>query len=190
MTGIGRVAWPRSRPFSMLALAGLLVTCAPAVFAAEVIPSVGITRSARPNDSDQAQISGGLAVRGNLLPMLESEIGVSYRSESRMNGALEMKMWPVTGSLWLHPVPALYAGGGVGWYHTTIEYPSSLALPSETHEQFGVHAGGGLRVPLASAVALDLNGRYVFLHPQESRLIPSTFDPDFWTTSVGLAFKF
>jgi len=161
-----------------------------AAHAAEIIPSVGITRSARPGDSAQAQLSGGLAVRGELLPLLKSEIGVSYRSEDRMNGALTTRMWPVTASLWLTPLPALYAGGGVGWYHTTLDYNDSLALPSETRQDFGVHVGGGLRVPLASSAALDLNGRYVFLQDQNSRLVPSTFDPDFWTTSVGLAIRF
>ena len=50
--------------------------------------------------------------------------------------------------------------------------------------------GGGLRVPLAPSAALDLNGRYVFLEEQNSRLVPSQFDPDFWTTSVGLAIRF
>jgi len=158
--------------------------------AAEIIPSVGITKSSRPGASDQAAISGGLAVRGDLLPMLQSEIGVSYRSEDRLNGAMTMRMWPVTASLWFKPLPALYAGGGVGWYHTTFDYSDALALPNETHQDFGVHVGGGLRVPLSSAAAVDLNGRYVFLHDQESRFIPATFDPDYWTTSVGLAIKF
>jgi opacity protein-like surface antigen len=78
----------------------------------------------------------------------------------------------------------------VGWYHTTLDYNDALALPSETRQDFGVHVGGGLRVPLASSAALDLNGRYVFLQDQNSRLVPSTFDPDFWTTSVGLAIRF
>jgi len=38
--------------------------------------------------------------------------------------------------------------------------------------------------------ALDLNGRYVFLDQATSALPPNGFDPDFWTTSVGLAIKF
>src|SRR5262245_39121933 len=189
MTRTGCVRRPRLDSLAVCLLLGLMMSTI-AAEAAEIIPSVGITKSSRPGASDQAQLSGGLAVRGELLPMLKSEIGVSYRSEDRMNGAMTMRMWPVTASLWLTPLPALYAGGGVGWYHTTLDYSDAVALPSETHQDFGVHVGGGLRVPFTSAVALDLNGRYVFLHDQESRLLPTTFDPDFWTTSVGLAIKF
>jgi hypothetical protein len=189
MTRTGCVRRPRLDSLAVCLLLSLTMGTI-AAHAAEIIPSVGITRSARPGDSDQAQLSGGLAVRGELLPLLKSEIGVSYRSEDRMNGALTTRMWPVTASLWLTPFPALYAGGGVGWYHTTLDYNDALALPSETRQDFGVHVGGGLRVPLASSAALDLNGRYVFLQDQNSRLVPSTFDPDFWTTSVGLAIRF
>lgn len=190
MTSTGRVAWPRPELLAGWLLVGLMIGFASITRGAEIIPSVGISRSARAGGSDQAAISGGVAVRGDLLPMLKSEVGVAYRSESRQGGQLKMKMWPVTASLWLTPVPALYAGGGVGWYHTSFDYDSSLPVADETHQSFGVHLGGGLRVPLASAAALDLGGRYVFMHEQESRLVPSTFDPDFWTTTVGLAIKF
>jgi len=190
MTGTGRVAWPRPESLAGLLLLGLLMAGAPEARAAEIIPSLGVTRSARPNAGDQAQISGGVAVRGELMPLLKSEIGVAYRSETRMNGALKMRMWPITASLWLTPVPALYAGGGVGWYHTTFDFENVPGSPYETRQEFGVHVGGGLRVPLASSAALDLGGRYVFLHDQTSQLVPSTFDPDFWTTTLGLAIKF
>jgi opacity protein-like surface antigen len=100
-------------------------------------------------------------------------------------------MWPVTASLWVTPVPALYAGAGVGWYHTTLDYQGALPLDDETSQDFGVHLGGGMKVPMGSAVALDLGGRYVMMQDQEeSQLVPDTFDPDFWTLAAGLAFRF
>lgn len=43
---------------------------------------------------------------------------------------------------------------------------------------------------MAPRAALDLTGRYVFMKDQESRLVPETFNPDFWTMSLGLALKF
>jgi opacity protein-like surface antigen len=98
-------------------------------------------------------------------------------------------MWPVTASLYLRPVPALYAGAGVGWYHTTFDYASGVPLADETHQDFGVHVGGGFQVPLGAGAAVDLNGRYVMLRDQDSHLVPEKFNPDFWTTSIGLAFK-
>jgi opacity protein-like surface antigen len=79
---------------------------------------------------------------------------------------------------------------GVGWYQTSFDYADRTGLPNSTSTNFGIHVGGGLEVPIAPAVGLDLNGRYVMLRDQESHLIPEKFNPDFWTTSVGLAIKF
>ena len=167
-----------------------LVMCAAvkAQAATEIIPSVGITRSV---DTDEAKSDVGLALRGSFVPsLLDVELKGQYRKQERFNGALTEKMWPLTASLWLTPLRALYAGGGVGWYHTTLEHNASSTLPDETHQKFGVHAGAGIRVPVASSVAFDLNGRYVWLENQETVSIPQKFNPDFWDMSLGLAFRF
>jgi hypothetical protein len=157
--------------------------------ATEIIPSVGITRAVGTEDNT-SKISGGLAVRGDLASFLMAEIGASYRSDERFGGDLRIRQWPITGSLWLKPMSMLYAGGGVGWYHTTFKYDESLALADETQQQFGVHLGGGLRVPLAPMASFDLSGRYVFLEDVDQKLSTERFDPDFWTTSLGLAIHF
>ena len=78
----------------------------------------------------------------------------------------------------------------MGWYHTTLDYSDALPFENETSQEFGVHVGGGVQVPITPGAGLDLNGRYVFMRDQESQLIPSEFNPDFWTTSLGLAIKF
>lgn len=156
--------------------------------AGEIVPSVGLTKPV--NGDVDASTFGGVALRGTLAPMIESEIGVSYRSESRDGGLLKVRQWPVTGSLYLTPLPMLYAGGGVGWYQTTYDYASSLPYSDETKQEFGVHLGGGMQVPLGPRAGLDLGGRYVMMRDQQSRLIPEKFSPDFWTTSIGLALKF
>lgn len=158
--------------------------------AGEIIPSLGLSRAV---DGDETKLSGGVAFRGDLLPVLKDEIAVSYRSESQMDGLLRLREWPVTASLWFQPVPAIYAGGGVGLYHMTFDYDQDripAPIADETKEEFGVHLGGGLRVPLASTAAVDLGGRYVMMRDQQSRLVPEKFDPDFWNASVGLAFHF
>jgi hypothetical protein len=172
---------------ALFVLAVLLVAVQ-AARAAEIVPSVGMTRAVE--GDDQSQVSGGLALRGNLAPFLMTEVGASYRSEERFNGDLKVRQWPVTASLYLKPVPALYAGGGVGWYQTSFDYAASTGIQNSTDQKFGVHVGGGLQVPLAPAAALDLGGRYVFMQKQESPLIPEKFNPDFWTTTIGLAIKF
>jgi opacity protein-like surface antigen len=143
---------------------------------------------------EEGRVFGGLAFRGDLAPFLKDEIAVSYRSESRYDGHMDVRMWPVTASLWLAPTPLLYAGGGVGWYSVTYHYDQTPAggflMSEQTRQQFGVHLGGGLRVPLGPVAAVDLGGRYVMMHDQESRLVPETFNPDFWTASLGVGLRF
>jgi hypothetical protein len=155
--------------------------------AAEIVPSYGLSRSV---DGDEVKGMFQLAFRGTLIPnVLQSEIGAGYRTEEMNNGALDVRQWPITASLLLTPMNVVYAGVGVGWYHTTYDYEDD-ALSDETTQDFGVHVGGGFKVPLAPRVALDLSGRYVKLQDQESKLIPDKFDPSFWTLSAGLALKF
>jgi hypothetical protein len=154
----------------------------------EIIPSVGLTRSA---DTDAAKSELGLALRGSIIPsVLDLELKGQYRKQDELGGQLTERMWPVTASLYVTPLRALYAGGGVGWYHTTLDYSAPSVLPDETHQKFGVHASAGVRMPLADALALDLNGRYTWLENQETATIPNKFNPDFWDMSLGLAFRF
>ena len=157
--------------------------------AAEIVPSIGITR-AIDNASADAKTFGGIALRTPLAPFVKSEIGLAWRNETYNNGDLKVRMWPVTTSLWLSPVPTLYAGGGVGWYHTTLDYRNALGFADETSTKFGVHLGGGMNLPIGPMTAIDLNGRYVFMEKQRSQLPPNQFDPDFWSVAAGLAIKF
>ncbi len=181
---------PRLIRRAALAALVLLVALAAGVAvarAAEIVPALGIQH---PRGSGDSKLYGSLALRGNLLPALQSEIAVAYRNESQPADQVQVKRWPVTASLWLRPVPALYAGGGVGWYHTTLNYAASTLIPDQTQEQFGVHVGGGLQVPVSPAASIDLGGRYVMLRNQSDRLVPQHFNPDFWITSLGLAIHF
>jgi hypothetical protein len=157
--------------------------------AMEIIPSVGFTK-ATDAGADAGKFSGGVALRAGLLPFLKLEGGISYRQESFANGDLKVRMWPVTTSLWLTPVPVVYAGGGVGWYRTSYDYLSTLPFADVTTNQMGVHLGGGLAIPVAPSIGLDVNGRYIFMRQDNTVQFPTEFNPDFWSTSVGLAFKF
>jgi len=154
----------------------------------QIVPSVGMTRPV--DGDDQTKISGGLALRGNLMPFLMAEIGASYRNDEYFGGDLDVRQWPITASLYVKPISQIYAGAGAGWYHTTLHYAESTGIANSTTEKFGVHVGGGLQIPIAPVAAVDLSGRYVFMEKQESPLIPEKFNPDFWTTSIGLAIKF
>jgi opacity protein-like surface antigen len=174
---------------TLLVLAALLVGDRIAR-SAEIVPAVGVTKAV---EGDEVKSFASLALRGAMLPMLKSEIAVAYRSESRFDDKLNVRTWPVTASLWVTPMPSFYAGAGVGWYHVTYDYAQDqipVPVEDETKQEFGVHVGGGLVAPLGPSVGLDLQGRYVMMRDQQSRLVPETFDPDFWTTSLGLAIRF
>ena len=191
MTTKRYASWRRQRRGPLVAallVAVLALAGVGSASAVEIIPSIGITKSVR-NSGEDARVYGGVALRGSFLPLIKSEIGVAYRKE-RLDSNLDVKMWPVTASLWLTPIPTLYAGGGVGWYHTTHDYAASLPAQDRTLQEFGMHAGGGLTIPLSGMAALDLNGRYVFMDSQQTQLPPTTFDPDYWSTTLGLAIRF
>ena len=168
----------------------VLIASSPGISrAVQFIPSLGFTKSTDSNASE-GKFFGSLALRAALLPFLSAEGGIAYRDESFANDDLKVRMWPVTASLWLTPVPMLYAGGGLGWYRTTYDYKSTLLFEDRTTDQVGVHLGGGLSIPMAHSLGLDVNGRYVFMQKDKSVQCPTEFNPDFWSTSVGLAIKF
>jgi opacity protein-like surface antigen len=168
--------------FLVLLLAGI-----GAANAGEIVPSIGIAHSV---DADESRTFVGLEMRGNLAPMVKLGLGAGYRSEDVMDD-VTLRTIPVTASVWLTPTPMLYAGGGAGMYFTTLSFGDAITLPDQSDEQFGWHLGGGLQVPLAPRVGLDLQGRYVFLQ-DEVALPPSggSFDPDFWNASAGIAIRF
>lgn len=181
---------PRVRSLRRLVIVVVLVTlCGTrAAAAGQLVPSIGLSRPV--DGAGSVRTFLGLAVRDDVLPALTGELAVGYRSESREHDQLEVRTWPVTASLYLRPVPVLYGGAGVGRYQTTFDYaPGLLAPQDETRQLFGVHLGGGMQMP-AGPVALDVNGRYVMLRDQHSRLVPEEFDPDFWTLSLGVAIGF
>lgn len=157
--------------------------------AAEIVPSVGVAKST--SGDGELKRFAGVALRGSVLPMVKSEIGVAYRNEPFYNGDLNVKMWPVTASLWLSPLPTLYFGGGAGWYHTTYDYKEGLGIQDQTSQEFGTHLGGGLAIPVVPAIAsVDLNGRYVKMREKDSPLAPGGVKQSFWSTTLGLAIKF
>jgi len=172
-----------------LLAASLMSASAGTSRAMQLIPSLGFTKATDTN-ADAGKFYGSVGLRASLLPFLAAEGGIGYRDDSFSNGDLKVRQWPVTASLWLTPIPVLYAGGGLGWYRTTYDYKSTLPYKDSTTDKVGVHLGGGLAIPVTPALGLDVNGRYIFMQKDNSVVFPSKFNPDFWSTSVGLAIKF
>jgi len=173
----------------LLFLLAALLAGIQAARAAEIVPSVGLTRAT--NGDGDVKSFAGLALRGSVLPMVKSEIAVAYRNDPYFGGDLNMRMWPVTASLWLTPLPTFYVGGGVGFYHTTYDYRNTLPFQDHTSEQFGTHLGGGLAIPIVPAVAsLDLNARYVRLSDKELPISAVAVKQSYFSTALGVAIKF
>jgi len=173
----------------LLVLLAALLAGIQAARAAEIVPSVGLTMA--PNGDGDVKTFAGLAVRGSVLPMVKSEIAVAYRNDPYFGGDLNVRMWPVSASLWVTPLPTFYVGGGVGFYHTTYDFRNTLPFQDQTSEQFGTHLGGGLTIPIVPMVAsLDLNARYVHLNDKELPLSPAAIKQSFFSTALGVAIKF
>ena len=171
-------------------LAAVVATSAGLARATEIIPSIGVTKSTDTNAGD-ARGFGGLALRAPLLPFLSAEGGIGYRQDSYSDGDVKVRQWPVTASLWATPFPMLYAGGGIGWYRTTLDFSSDLPFKDSTTQKIGVHLGGGANVPIGPRLGLDLNGRYIFMQKDNNNVqVPTTFNPDYWNLALGLAIKF
>ena len=174
----------RFRPLLRLLPAALLVTMAGPARSIEIIPSVGLTRNI---EGGEQKLDGGLAFRTRVSPFLKGEIGARFHQESGSSGQDDTRVWPVTASLWLAPIGPLYAGGGFGWYHRTVD----LGDRTDTERDFGAHVGAGLKLPLTVGAALDLNGRYAIAGDVADRLShPDRLKADLWTLSVGLAIGF
>jgi len=173
----------------LLVLLAMLLAGLQAARAAEIVPSVGLSHAT--SGDGGYKTFAGLAVRGGVLPMVKAELGVAYRNDPYLNGDLDVRMWPVTASLWLTPFPSLYFGGGAGVYHTTYDYNDALPLQDETSSEFGTHLGGGFTIPIVPAIAsLDLNGRYVHLREKGTLLAPGAIKQSFVTTSLGVSIRF
>ena len=157
----------------------------------ELIPSVGLQRAIK--GSDQVKPYYGLALRAKILPMLKGEVAGAYRTDdfSTSSGDFTVKSWPVTASLWLAPLSSIYVGGGVGWYNQSFEFAPSVGQQNRTRQDFGMHVGGGLDLPLAPKLGVDLNGRYVFLPVKNDPVdVLKDWNPSYWTTSIGLSLRF
>ena len=172
-----------------MGLALALVTLGvPQAHAIQIVPSIGISQSPS-GDGNQTMMA--VALRNGFLPRTQLDFQAGYRSEE-MEFAGEnftMKTVPLTLSMWVSPVPMLYAGGGVGAYLQGIEYENNL-YPASNEVQFGAHLGGGLKFSLIPMVGLDLQGRYVFMGETSTQISSGNFDPSFWSLSAGLAIGF
>ncbi len=129
------------------------------------------------------------------LAALGFEGAIDYRSEEYDNGNVKVSSWPVSASVLLYPLPIVYGIAGFGWYNSTIEYSSSLptllAPKSETEQQIGYHFGGGVELPLSSAMSIAADIRYVYLDYQfDSTSSGQKVKSDFYAITLSMFWGF
>lgn len=141
-------------------------------------------------DADNGEAMYGAALRLKILPFLGVEGSINYRQEDYGDNLVTVRSWPVMVTGLVYPMPFVYGALGAGWYNTTFDYNNDLTdLGSETKQEFGWHAGGGVELPLGTVAKLTGDIRYVFLDYSFADVpeLPET-DANFYVITVGLLF--
>lgn len=90
-----------------------------------------------------------------------AEGAVDYRNED-LGGGFDLKVWPVTASLLIHPLPTVYGLVGLGWYNATLDPPGDV-FEDRTDTQLGYHLGAGLELPVSPNFHFVGDLRYLFV---------------------------
>lgn len=117
------------------------------------------------------------------------EGAIDYRNEDQGNG-VALRSWPITASLLVYPISPVYALAGLGWYNTTLDFPSNSPFQNDTQTAFGYHLGAGLEVPVAPTLKLFGDMRWQFVN-YEFADIPSSIgkvDADSYSFNAGFLF--
>lgn len=152
-------------------------------------PQVGYQKA---SDADEGRLMAGAALRIKLTRSFGVEGSINYRQEKYADGALTVRNWPIMATGLLYILPIVYGAAGAGWYNTTFDYDEeklgNAGFEDKTTQEFGLHFGGGVELPLGS-VTLTGDIRYVLLN-YDTEQIPGTGDvaANFYMITVGLLF--
>lgn len=138
------------------------------------------------SESNSNMLGVQLRLRG---PVIGVEGAIDYRNDD-LGGGIELKTWPVTASLLVYPIPTAYALAGLGWYNTTLDFPSNSAFENNTQTALGYHFGAGVELPLAPMFKLLGDVRWQFVD-YEFDDIPSSIgkvDADSYSFNAGFLF--
>lgn len=121
-------------------------------------------------DADSSSLMAGVHIRMKWGSFLALEGAVDYRKDTYLEQTVEVKFYPVMGSLIVFILPRgplnPYLLGGIGYYFTTIQLQSG---ESDTQREFGYHLGAGLNVSVSPNLAVFGEFRYLQVDIQWSR---------------------
>ena len=172
------------RKMFSLTLALLMIFVAERAFAGGMGIGVRYALVHMQSSDENVGMPGAFVRLGDGLFALEGTI--DYRTED-LTGGVKVKTWPVTASLLVRPIPVIFAGAGLGWYNTTVDFNSD-ALDNQTKSTLGYQFGGGVQLPLAPTLSFVADARYHFID-YDFNDIPSDFDfndADYFSLHGGL----
>jgi hypothetical protein len=171
-------------------LAGALIASTLAV-APAMADGIGIGPHAgyyRNSGADSGDFLFGATVRTKFLTYFGAEASIDYRQDTYAEEIVTARTWPVQVTGLIYPVKVLYGAVGAGWYRTSYDFELP-GIDTETSKDFGWHLGGGLEVPLAEAVSLTSDVRWVFLDSEFGELPEAANrDTDFYVITAGVLF--
>ncbi len=152
-------------------------------------PHLGIHKA---DDAENSDVLVGATGRLKISKKIGIEGAISYKSEEYFGDDVSVRIWPITVTGLIYPVPAIYGGLGVGWYNTTIDYDDALGIEDETTQEFGWHLEAGVELPASSNFIIFGDIKYVFLDYDLADL-PEVADDDvnadFYAITFGVLFR-
>jgi len=158
-------------------------------------------------DAEGSSFFGSALVLTRLTGVVGVELAAGYRQEryagtaSEVNdagqpveAAHELRVWeiPVQLSLLFYLLPNarfqpyLLGGGGYYYVHVTDTGPNGVA--STGSSKFGLHAGAGVDVRVATRLSLRVDARYVFLDVDAVSNLSKK--ADYWQAGIGFNLYF
>lgn len=169
-----------------LLFAFCLLTMSYSIISAQSIslgPQLGYVKA---QDADATYILGA-SLRLKLADFIGAELSGAYKKEKYADGLVDVHTYPIMLTGLIHFIPPLYAGAGIGWYNTTIEFDKSLNVPKQTDSQIGYHIGGGIELPLGRLI-LTGDVKYIFLNLDLANITAKNvkdLKSDYMVISVG-----
>jgi hypothetical protein len=189
-----RRAVARALDHAVLALLGALALAflalqaiAPrAANAAELVPQLVVGGAL---GSQSNETSFAIALRSDRGAGLQTELAAGLRFGDIAEDGFRALQSPITASLWATPLQVAYVGGGVGWYPRDLWRETARGL--EDPGTFGLHAGGGLHLPvIPSRLAVDVGTRWIFRGKGAASRLFGLDRADAFATTAGLAITF
>ncbi len=127
-------------------------------------------------ETDESSHMGGIFARARST-YLGIEGAIDYHNEDLGLG-VDLKSWPISATILVYPVSIVYALAGLGWYNTTLDFPSESPFEDQSDSNLGYHVGGGVEIPLSPRFSLTSDLRWLFVDYEFEEIADSVGDAE------------